>query len=115
MDGRIPTAGGGPVKVDGKKGFAHSAPPEADAFNRWQKREFLHVEREFARGWRAALNGIDLVTIAEGMRAMGITPRLPRPNWSTYCRTPIACCHLEALCGPHARIRDRAAHWHETE
>jgi hypothetical protein len=75
MDGRIPTSGGRPVKVDGKSGFAHREPTEAEAFNRWQKREFMYVEREFAREWRAALNGIDLVTIAAGMRAMGVTPR----------------------------------------
>jgi hypothetical protein len=75
MDGRIPTSGGRPVKVDGKAGFVHSVPPEAEAFDRWQKREFLYVEREFARGWRAALNGVDLVTIAAGMRAMGVTPQ----------------------------------------
>lgn len=75
MDGRIPTSGGRPVRVDGKSGFAHNEPPEAEAFNRWQKREFVYVEREFARGWRAALNDIDLATIAAGMRAMGVTPQ----------------------------------------
>lgn len=73
MDGRIPTAGGRPVKVDGKVGFAHTQPREAEAFARWQKREFLELEREFARDWRAALNNVDLVTIAEAMRAMGVT------------------------------------------
>src|SRR5882724_1629826 len=75
LDGRIPTAGGRPVKVDGKSGFAHNQPPEAEAFSRWQKREFIYVEREFARGWRAALNGVDLITIAAGMKAMGVTPQ----------------------------------------
>ena len=75
LDGRIPTAGGRPVKVDGKTGFAHSEPPEAQAFNRWQNREFLELEREFARDWRAALNDIDLVTVAAGMSAMGVTPQ----------------------------------------
>ena len=78
MDGRIPTSGGRPVRVDGKSGFAHSEPAEAEAFNRWQRRDFIHVEREFAREWRAALNGIDLVTIAAGMRAMGVTPQACR-------------------------------------
>ena len=75
MDGRIPTRGGRPVKVDGKAGFAHNPPPEAEAFTRWQKREFLDVERRFAHSWRAALNGIDLLSIAAGIRTMGITPQ----------------------------------------
>ncbi len=78
MDGRIPTAGGRLVTVDGKVGFTHGVPPEAEAFSRWQKREFLHVERQFARTWRAALNSIDLATIAAAIRAMGITPQTCR-------------------------------------
>src|SRR6267142_420325 len=39
MDGRIPTAGGRPVKMDGKAGFVHKETPEAEAFRRWQGRE----------------------------------------------------------------------------
>src|SRR5215468_8935772 len=38
MDGRIPTTGGRPVRVDGKPGFVHPVSPEAEAFNRWQNR-----------------------------------------------------------------------------
>jgi hypothetical protein len=72
MDGRIPTAGGRAVKVDGKKGVAHELSPESEAFSRWQNREFLHVERSFARTWRSALNAIDLVALAAGMKALGI-------------------------------------------
>jgi hypothetical protein len=72
MDGRIPTAGGRAVKVDGKSGVAHELAPESETFGRWQNREFLHVERNFARTWRLALNGIDLVTFAAGMKALGI-------------------------------------------
>lgn len=72
LDGRIPTSGGQAVKVDGKVGFRHEEPPEAEAFNRWQNREFLELEHEFARDWRAALNNVDLITVAEGMRAMGV-------------------------------------------
>jgi hypothetical protein len=74
MVGRIPTRGGRPVKLDGKAGFVHDVWPEAEAFKRWQEREFLYVERQFAHMWRATLNGIDLPRIAAGIRAMGITP-----------------------------------------
>jgi hypothetical protein len=72
MDGRIPTAGGRAVRVDGKSGVAHELSPESEAFSRWQNREFLYVERNFARTWRSALNAVDLVTFAAGMKALGI-------------------------------------------
>jgi hypothetical protein len=75
MDGRIPTDHGRPVKVDGKVGFAHHEAPEAEAFRRWQNREFLHVERQFAQIWRRALNAVDLGTIAKNIQAMGVTAK----------------------------------------
>jgi hypothetical protein len=74
LNGRIPTAGGRPVKLDGKSGFVHEESAAAQAFRRWQEREFLVVERQFARTWRTTLNSVDLARIAAGMRAMGITP-----------------------------------------
>ena len=74
LDGRIPTAGGRPVKFDGKSGFVHEESAAAQAFRRWQEREFLVVERQFARTWRTTLNNVDLARIATGIRAMGITP-----------------------------------------
>jgi len=75
LDGRIPTAGGRPVRVDGQAGFVHDVPPEVDAFNRWQDRQFLDVERDFARIWRQTLNAVDLPGIAEAVRTMGINPQ----------------------------------------
>src|SRR5579884_611839 len=74
MDARIPSEGGRPVKLDGKCGFVHEEPAAAQAFRRWQEREFLVVEREFARTWRTTLNNVDLARIAAGIRAMGVTP-----------------------------------------
>src|ERR1035438_4245535 len=44
LNGRIPTAGGRPVKVDGKSGFVHEESAAAQAFRRWQEREFLRSE-----------------------------------------------------------------------
>lgn len=72
MDGRILTADGIPVKVEGKPGVRHEVTPEAQAFSRWQKREFLSVERDHARIWRQDLAAIDLNAVAAGMKAMGI-------------------------------------------
>jgi hypothetical protein len=74
LDGRIPIAGGRPVKVDGKTGFVHAESAAAQAFRRWQEREFLVVERQFAQMWRTSLNNLDLAGIAAGIQAMGITP-----------------------------------------
>lgn len=75
MDGRIPTPGGTPVRFQGKTGVRYGVMPEAAAFNRWQKREFLQVERKYARAWREQLAATDLVAVAAGMKAMGIDPQ----------------------------------------
>jgi len=75
MDGRVMIAGGRPVKVDGKSGVVFRQSPEQEAFNRWQKRDFLHVERKIAKAWRQSLNAIDLNMLASGMRALGIDPQ----------------------------------------
>jgi len=72
MDGRIVVAGGKPVRAEGKTGIVYENSPEAEAFSRWQKGEFLQIERRFAKAWREALNSLDLLTVAAGMKAMGI-------------------------------------------
>jgi hypothetical protein len=72
MDGRVMVAGGRPVKVGDKSGVVFKESPEEEAFGRWQKRDFLHIEREIAKTWRQSLNAIDLNMLASGMRAMGI-------------------------------------------
>lgn len=75
MDGRIPTSGGRPVRVDGNAGFVHPVSPEAEALSRWQDRKFLDVERNFARTWRKKLGALDLASMAEALKRMGISPR----------------------------------------
>jgi hypothetical protein len=53
--------GGNPVNTrDGRRAVVYDSPPEAAALSRWQARDFLEVERQFARSWRNALSGIDL-------------------------------------------------------
>lgn len=72
MTGQIALAGGHYVKSGGKSGVVFHEPPEAKAFTRWQSGEFLQVERQFARLWRDNLTSLDLSTVAEVFRALGI-------------------------------------------
>jgi hypothetical protein len=44
--------------------------------DRWQKGEFLEVERRFAKVWRSALYSLDLMAVAAGIKALGIDPGL---------------------------------------
>ncbi|MBA2350475.1 MAG: hypothetical protein H0V78_01420 [Burkholderiales bacterium] len=55
MTGQIPVAGGRLVKSGGKSGIVFNESPEAEAFSRWQRGQFLDIERKFARVWREAL------------------------------------------------------------
>jgi len=43
LNGRIPVAGGRPVKSNGQSGKVFETLPEAEAFKRWQKGGFLVV------------------------------------------------------------------------
>ena len=56
MDGRVHVARGRFVRQREKAGIVYDQSPEAKALNRWQKREFLEIERETAREWREALS-----------------------------------------------------------
>lgn len=76
MSGQIPLAGGRRVKAaDGRRGVVFDPSPEAQAFSRWQKAEFQDVERKFAAGWRHMLTTLDLPSVAERMRKLGIKPQ----------------------------------------
>jgi hypothetical protein len=72
MTGQIPILGGKAVKVDGRRGVIFEERPEAEAFRRWQAEEFFEVERKFAKAWRAGLIAADTLTIAAGLKALGI-------------------------------------------
>ena len=71
MVGRIPMAGGRPVKSDGRKGMVYDASPEAKAFSRWQNKQFSDVERLFAQQWRASLEDLDLLAVAARHQSYG--------------------------------------------
>lgn len=72
MNGRIPMPGGRIVERDGKQGVIYDETPEAEAFNRWQRGEFLEIERRMAKGWRAQLAMTDLESVAKEIQAIGI-------------------------------------------
>lgn len=55
MAGRPVLGGGKRAMVGDKKGFVVEVSPEAEALDRWRRREFLEVERQYAKAWRAAL------------------------------------------------------------
>jgi hypothetical protein len=72
MNGTIPLGGGREVVVEGKKGIVYDQSPEARAFARWQDGDFLEVEREMARAWRASLAAFELKRLATSIRSLGI-------------------------------------------
>jgi len=72
MTWRIPLRRGKRVKVDGKEGAVYGLSPEAEAFMRWQKREFLDIERSFAKSWRQVLSSLDLKKMVKGFEAIGV-------------------------------------------
>ena len=72
MTGQIPIAGGHFVKVDGKTGTVFKKTPEADAFSRWQRQDFIEVERRYARIWRMVLSTLDLDEVAKSFKSLGI-------------------------------------------
>jgi hypothetical protein len=56
LDGRPLVVGGRSVKsADGTQGIVFDGAPEAEALHRWQRQEFLEIERNIAKHWRAAL------------------------------------------------------------
>ncbi len=70
---------GNPVTIrDGRRGVVFDPPPEAAALKRWEERDFLQVERQFAKSWRDALSEIDLDKLFRQGR--DIIKRLGRPK-----------------------------------
>lgn len=72
MTGQVPLAGAQLVKTDGKSGAVFEPSPEAEAFSRWQKREFLEVERLYAKAWRSSLSPLDSKVVAREVRTLDI-------------------------------------------
>jgi hypothetical protein len=58
--GRPIISGGRSVELGDRTGVIFQQSPEEEAFHRWQRKEFLHLERALARRWRNALSKVDL-------------------------------------------------------
>jgi hypothetical protein len=72
MTGQMLISGGRPVKAAGQTGIVFDKFPEAEAFSRWQNREFMQVEQLFAKKWREMLTNMDLAEIANRFKKIGI-------------------------------------------
>jgi hypothetical protein len=60
MDGmKIMRSGGTVVELDGQKGTVYKMSQEEEAFNRWQRHEFLDLERQIAKRWRRSVSAVD--------------------------------------------------------
>src|SRR3989442_12504166 len=81
--GRPLVAGGAQVMLKGQSGVVFKQTPEAEALARWQRREFLEVERLIAKGWREALSNLELETTYQRRSATGVYLRSHRIHLTT--------------------------------
>jgi len=72
MDGRPIIPGGKVVKTADRRGIIFDIPPEVEALERWQRHEFLEVERLFAKRWRKMIGSLNFGGIREGLHSIGI-------------------------------------------
>jgi len=63
MNGKVLRSGGRLTSLDGLKGVIFSKTPEEEALYRWQKHEFLDLERQLAKVWREDLSSGDYAEI----------------------------------------------------
>ncbi len=75
MTGQVPMRGGRRVESECGKAAVFESSPEADAFQRWQRREFLEIEHRYARAWRRNAAILDLAAAATAVKDLGITER----------------------------------------
>jgi hypothetical protein len=59
MDARIKRSDDTVVQLNDQQGVIYKASKEEEAFVRWQRGEFLDLERQIAKEWRKAVSGID--------------------------------------------------------
>ena len=72
MTGQIPLANGRRVESEGGRAAVFEASPEVDAFARWQRREFLQIEHQYARAWRLNSTSLDIADATDFVKALGI-------------------------------------------
>lgn len=64
--------------LEGATGIIYKQTPEEEAFHRWQRGEFLEIERGAAKRWRHQLESIDLEAMAASFK--GILETAGRPQ-----------------------------------
>jgi hypothetical protein len=72
-------AGSKAVKLGDSKGMMFMPTKEQEAMQRWQAHDFLEAERNYAKQWRRALTGIDLLAMAKSAMAE-LGPHWRRPK-----------------------------------
>jgi hypothetical protein len=70
MSGMPILGGGRPVMLQGQTGMIYKQSPEEEAFGRWQRGEFLEVERGIAKQWRRELQALNLHEIKDSFKAI---------------------------------------------
>lgn len=65
--------------LEGQSGLMFRRAPEEEAFQRWQRGEFLDLERQTAKAWREGLSRLDL---AEVRRVFQIL-RKSKADWAS--------------------------------
>ncbi len=75
MTGQIPVAGGRRVKSKSGRAAVFEPSPEAEAFRRWQRGEFVEIEHRYARAWRLNASVLDLGNPSSIMRVLGLPER----------------------------------------
>jgi hypothetical protein len=59
MNAKIRRTGGTLVQLNNNQGMVYKMSQEEEAFLRWQRGEFLDLERQIAKRWRRSVTGID--------------------------------------------------------
>ena len=75
MDGRPIISGGRCIQTADKNAVMFDLPPEQEAFQRWQKGDFLEVERQYAKVWRRILSPLNFESILQIFTSTGIQPK----------------------------------------
>jgi hypothetical protein len=73
--------GGQLVMLAGAKGLIFRESPEQEAMRRWQRGEFLEIERNIASGWRRALSLVDQTALYASFK--NLYSSLPKPKTLT--------------------------------
>jgi hypothetical protein len=76
MDGRVPIPGGRHVKSGERRGIVFDESPEALAFIRWQRGDFIALERLYASGFRRGLAALDLTAQRDILHSFGIDQKI---------------------------------------